>query len=113
MSSMGLPIAQQQQHNTTAEALHTIHEQHGAASYAAAATQHDRRGTGAACLEVALALVDANHLVLIDLLPRLHKQPPALLHALNGVRSHLPIYHAFSMLQAALKSSCKQDRRPS
>lgn len=47
------------------------------------------RGTGAACLQIALALVDAHNLVLIDLLPRRDKQPPALLHALNGVRSHL------------------------
>lgn len=64
------------------------HEQHEASHYAH--SSYRMHATGAACLEIALALVDAHHLVLIDLLPRLDKQPPALLHALNGVRSHLP-----------------------
>jgi len=40
-------------------------------------------------LEVALALVDADHLALVDVLPWLHKQPPALLHALDRVRGDL------------------------
>ena len=33
--------------------------------------------------------MDAHDLLCVDILAGLHKQPPALLHALNRIRSHL------------------------
>ena len=72
-----------------------VQQQRRAASPGDAASRAPR-------LEVALALVDADDLVLVDLLPRLHKQPAALLHALDRVRGHL---HAHYVCHALLLAS--------